>query len=69
MHEEQLLIVKWVNDLLGPVVASLRGIPYAPGAEIIPMQIVMATIVLLVLMAFFTFHKSRTSVLQTWQMC
>src|SRR5262245_31716574 len=62
MHEEQLLIVKWVNDLLGPLVASIFGLHPQPGHDIIPTQVIMAGIVVVVLIAFVAFVRSRLSI-------
>lgn len=62
MEEHKLQIVEWVNHLLGPTVASIFGIDLAKNPEPIPMQIVMATIVLLVLFVFAGILRSRLSV-------
>ena len=62
MEEHRLLIVDWVNRVLGPTAASLFGIHPEPGHDVIPMQIVMATIVLLIMFAFFGFLRTRLSV-------
>ena len=51
MEEHEPIIVEWVNHLLG-----------APeGVHIIPVQIIMATIVMLFCFAFFGFLRSRLS--------
>lgn len=62
MHEEQLLIVKWVNDVFGGPVASLLHLHVAPGHDVIPMHVVMETIVLLICIVFFGFLRTRLSV-------
>ncbi len=62
MEEHELLIVEWVNQLLGPTVAGLFGLHLVEGESIIPMQVVMATISLLVCFAFFGFLSTRLSV-------
>jgi hypothetical protein len=44
MEEHQLLIVKWVNELLGPPFASLLsvfGVQVPAGKDVIPMHLVM----------------------------
>jgi F-type H+-transporting ATPase subunit a len=52
MEEHEFLIVEWINHLVG-----------APeGEHIIPMQVIMATFVLLGCLAFFAFVRSRLSV-------
>lgn len=61
MEEEQLRIVKWVNDLLGAPIASLLHLHVAPNEMVIPTHVVMETIVLLVLIAFFGFLRTRLS--------
>jgi len=60
--EEQLKIVKWVNDLLGGPVASLLHLHVAPNQMVIPAHVVMETFVLLVLIIFFGFLRTRMSV-------
>ena len=53
MEEHQLLIVEWVNKILGPPFASLLavfGVHVPAGQDVIPMQLVMGGIVVLVLM-------------------
>lgn len=62
MEEHELLIVKWLNELLGPAIASLFGIHVEPGHDVIPTHVVMATFVLLFCFAFFGFLRSRFSV-------
>jgi F-type H+-transporting ATPase subunit a len=65
MEEHQLLIVKWVNELLGPPFASLLsvfGVHVQAGHDVIPVQIVMGGIVVLILMIFTLIIKSRLSV-------
>src|SRR5262249_47282656 len=62
MQEEQLLIVKWVNDVLGPLVASLFHIQVQPGHDVIPSQVIMAGIVVLALMAFVAIVRSQLSI-------
>jgi len=60
--EEQLTIVKWVNEVFGGPVASLLHLHPGPNAMVIPTHVVMETIVLLVLMVFFGFLRTRLSV-------
>ncbi len=65
MEEHQLLIVKWVNEILGPPFASLLsvfGVHVPAGEDVIPMQLVMGGIVVLVLMILTLIVKSRLSV-------
>jgi F-type H+-transporting ATPase subunit a len=62
MQEEQLAIVKWVNDLLGGRIASLLHLHVAANQDVIPKHVVMETIVLLVLIALFGFLRTRLSV-------
>ena len=62
--EEKLLIVEWVNEVLGGPIASLRqmiGLPAAAGTDVIPAHVVMETIVLLILIALFGFLRTRLS--------
>jgi F-type H+-transporting ATPase subunit a len=76
-YEHQLAIVKWVNDLLGPAVASLYasiehligpraaevlGFHVRPGHDIVPMPLIMVTIVVLFMMVLFGFLRTRYSV-------
>ena len=49
MEEHELLVVKWVNDLLG-------------GRFVVPPHVVMETIVLIGLIAFFAILRTRYSV-------
>jgi F-type H+-transporting ATPase subunit a len=62
MEEHPLLIVDWINSLLGPTAASIFGVPYQPGDHIIPMQVIISTIVLLLLFVFFGILRTRLSV-------
>lgn len=65
MEEHQLLIVKWVNELLGPPFASLLsvfGVTVPAGQDVIPMQMIMGAVVVLVLMIVAVIIKSRLSV-------
>jgi F-type H+-transporting ATPase subunit a len=65
MEEEKLLIVKWVNDLLGPSFASflsLFGVHIPAGQDVIPVQIIMGAFVVLILMILALIVKSRLSV-------
>jgi F-type H+-transporting ATPase subunit a len=65
MEEHQLLIVKWVNEILGPPFASLLSVfnVHVPaGQDVIPMQMVMAGIVVLALMIFSLIVKASLSV-------
>ena len=65
MEEHQLLIVKWVNELLGPPFASLLsvfGVHVPAGQDVIPMQMIMGAIVVLVLMILSLIVRSRLSV-------
>ena len=62
--EEELLIVSWVNEVLGGPVASLREMlrmPAGAGEEVIPAPLVMITIVVLALIALFGFLRTRLS--------
>ena len=61
MEEEQLRIVKWVNDLFGGPVASLLHLHRAPNELVIPTHVVMETIVVLALMLIFGFLRTRLS--------
>ena len=60
--EEQLIIVKWANEVFGGPIASLLHLQVAPNQQVIPTHVVMETIVLLVLMVFFGFLRTRFSV-------
>lgn len=60
--EEQLTIVKWVNEVLGGPVASLLHLQVAPNQQVIPTHVVMETIILLVLIVFFGILRTRFSV-------
>ena len=65
MEEHPLLIVKWVNELLGPSFASLLavfGVHVPAGEDVIPMQLIMGGMVVLALMIFSLIIKSRLSV-------
>jgi F-type H+-transporting ATPase subunit a len=59
--EEQLAIVKWVNDLLGGPIAPPLHLHRAPNELVIPTHVVMETIILLVLIAFFGILRMRLS--------
>jgi len=76
-YEHQLLIVKWVNDLLGPAVASLfmsiehaigpraaevLGFHVKPGHDVIPQPLIMVTIVVLFMVVLFGALRTRFSV-------
>ena len=61
MEEEQLRIVKWVNDVFGGSVASLLHLHRAPNELVIPTHVVMETIVVLALMLIFGFLRTRLS--------
>ncbi|HLH33003.1 MAG TPA: F0F1 ATP synthase subunit A [Terriglobia bacterium] len=60
--EEQLAIVKWVNDVLGGPVASLLHLHPGPNEMVIPTHVIMETIVVLGLIVFFGILKTRYSV-------
>src|SRR5262244_3684143 len=60
--EEQLTIVKWVNEVFGGPVASLLHLHPGPNEMVIPTHVVMETIVLLVLIIFFGFLRTRFTV-------
>src|SRR5512133_1382618 len=63
--EHPLLIVEWVNALLGPLVASaLRplGIVFHPGEEVIPPYLVMCGLIVVVLTVLSLIGRSRLSV-------
>ena len=65
MEEQQLLIVKWINELLGPAFASLLsvfGVHVPAGEDVIPMQMIMGALVVLLLMIVSLIVKSRLSV-------
>ena len=49
MEEHELLVVKWVNDLLG-------------GRFVVPPHVVMETIVVLALIVFFAILRTRFSI-------
>ena len=57
-----LWIVEFVNRLLGPLVASLLGKPYAPGTEIIPDYLVMCGVIVLLVTVFSLAVRSTFSV-------
>jgi F-type H+-transporting ATPase subunit a len=76
-YEHKLAIVQWINDMLGPAVASLYasiehligpraagvlGFHVQPGHDIIPAPLIMATIVVLVMMLVFGIIRTRLSV-------
>jgi F-type H+-transporting ATPase subunit a len=63
--EHPLLIVQWVNWLLGPVVVSaLRplGITFKPGEEVIPGYLVMCGLIVVVVSLLSLVGRSRLSV-------
>ncbi len=63
--EHPLLIVEWVNWLLGPWVAALLrplGIVFKPGEEVIPPFIVMCGVIVVVLTLVSLIGRSRLSV-------
>jgi len=63
--EHPLLIVEWVNALLGPlVVAALRplGIVFHPGEEVIPPFLVMCGLIVVALTLVSLVARSRLSV-------
>jgi F-type H+-transporting ATPase subunit a len=63
--EHSLLIVEWVNALLGPlVVAALRplGIVFHPGEEVIPPFLVMCGLIVVALTVVSLVGRSRLSV-------
>ena len=60
--EEQLAIVKWVNEAFGGTVASLLHLQVGPNQEVIPSHVVMETIVVIILIAFFGVLRTRFSV-------
>jgi F-type H+-transporting ATPase subunit a len=62
MEEHELLIVKWVNDFLGPTVASLLNLHVESGHPVIPAHVVMETIVLLALIVIFGILRMSYSV-------
>ena len=62
MEEHELLIVTWVNEKLGPLVASLLNLHVEAGEHVIPTHVVMETIVVIVLVAFFGLVRMRFSV-------
>ena len=62
MEEKPLLIVSWVNELLGPTVASLFGITTQVGHEVIPMHLIMGALSVVLLIVFSVIVRSRLSV-------
>ena len=62
MEEHEFLIVDWVNRLVGKPIASLLGLQLEPSEPLIPVEVVMATVVLVICFAFFGFLRSRLSV-------
>jgi len=65
MEEQQLLIVKWVNELLGPSFASLLavfGVHVPAGHEVIPMQMLMGGVVVVALIVLSLIVKASLSV-------
>jgi F-type H+-transporting ATPase subunit a len=63
--EHPLLIVEWVNALLGPLVAAaLRplGVVFHPGEEVIPGYLVMCGLIVVVLTIVCLIGRSRLSV-------
>src|SRR5512135_878017 len=63
--EHTLLIVQWVNALLGPlVVAALRplGIHFEPGEPVIPDYLVMCGLIVVVASVLGLIGRSRLSV-------
>ena len=62
MEEHELLIVDWINELLGHPIASLLGLQVAEGEHVIPMHVIMATFVLLACFGFFGYLRSHLSV-------
>ena len=62
MEEHELMIVTWVNDLLGPTVASLLNLHVEAGHPVIPAHVVMETIVLIALIVIFGILRMSYSV-------
>ena len=62
MEEHKVFIVTWVNEKFGPFIASLLNLHVEPGHDVIPAHVVMETIVLLVLIAFFALVRTQFSV-------
>lgn len=63
--EHPLLIVEWVNFLLGPLVAAMLrplGITFKPGEEVIPGYLVMCGLVVVVVSIISLIGRSRLSV-------
>jgi len=63
--EHPLLIVQWVNALLGPLVAAaLRplGIVFQPGEQVIPDYLVMCSLIVVVVSILSLIGRSRLSV-------
>ena len=63
--EHPLLIVQWVNALLGPLVAAaLRplGIVFQPGEQVIPNYLVMCSLIVVVVSILSLIGRSRLSV-------
>jgi F-type H+-transporting ATPase subunit a len=61
MEEHELMIVTWVNEVLGPTVASLLNLHVEPGHPIIPAHVVMETIVVIGLIAIFALLRMTFS--------
>lgn len=57
-----LWIVEIVNALLGPLLAPLLGLTYAPGMTVIPDYLVMCGLIVVVVTAFSLFIRTRLSV-------
>jgi F-type H+-transporting ATPase subunit a len=60
--EHTLWIVEFVNRLLGPFVASLLGMSYTPGLEVIPAHIVMCALIVAFVAVFCLAVRSTFSV-------
>jgi F-type H+-transporting ATPase subunit a len=60
--EHTLWIVEFVNRLLGPFVASLLGMSYTPGLQVIPAHIVMCALIVAMVTVFCLAVRSTFSV-------
>jgi F-type H+-transporting ATPase subunit a len=59
--EEQLAIVKWVNEVFGAPIASILGLHVSPNELVIPTHVVMETIVVIVVVVLFGILRTRFS--------
>ena len=62
MEEHELFIVDWINRMLGHPIADALGIHVEEGEHYIPMQVVMATFIMIFCFVFFSWLRSQLSV-------